>query len=155
MTNIPKTFKWIKENNFCVSEVLRISNWDTQPRSFRVGLKVSGTKSFGVSSGPRYISIKTIIMIARITAKSETNFLNHEGPNDDVKKNWNFENCWKFEFWESSLLIDFVSPWKQMIDREFQDIRTTKNNKRLEHMESDHIFQIDMRIRHQIKHRSL
>ena len=42
-----------------------------------------------------------------------------------------------------------------MIDREFQDIRTMKNNRRLEHMESGHIFQIDMRIRHQIKHRSL
>ena len=68
----------------CVSKVLRV---DTQPRSFRVGLKVSGTNNFGVSSGPRYISIKTIIMIARITAKSETNFRNHEGPNEDAKKN--------------------------------------------------------------------
>ena len=59
----------------------------TVPRSFRVGLKVSGTNNFGVSSGPRYMSIKTIIMIARITAKSETNFRNHEGPNEDAKKN--------------------------------------------------------------------
>ena len=60
---------------------------DTVPRSFLVGLKVSGTNNFGVSSGPRYMSIKTIIMIARITAKSETNFRNHEGPNEDAKKN--------------------------------------------------------------------
>ena len=52
-----------------------------------MGLKVSGTNNFGVSSGPRYISIKTMIIIARITAKSETNFRSHEGPNDDVKKN--------------------------------------------------------------------
>ena len=70
----------------CVSNVLTL-RVETQPRSFRVGLKVSGTNNFGVSSGPRYISIKTIIMIARITAKSETNLRNHEGPNEDAKKN--------------------------------------------------------------------
>ena len=48
---------------------------------------MSGTNNFGVSSGPRYISIKTIIIIARITAKSDINFRNHEGPNEDAKKN--------------------------------------------------------------------